>query len=237
MNANCGGLTGMTDMKSKNNQHSVQRLRELLQSGHYLKEGRLPPERELSVELGISRTALRKALSVLEAENLIWRHVGRGTFVGSRTMGKHAARFLAAEITNPAEIMEVRMVFEPKMAAIAALRATPGNLEQMTNALVKSEAATDPLSFEVWDGALHLTIAASTGNSLLISFFDAINSLREDKLWGRLKEASFNRSRHQSYCRQHRKLVVAIMDRDAVTAEQVMRTHLESVQKNLLGNL
>lgn len=224
-------------MKSKNNQHSVQRLRELLQSGHYLKEGRLPPERELSVELGISRTALRKALSVLEAENLIWRHVGRGTFVGSRTMGKHAARFLAAEITNPAEIMEVRMVFEPKMAAIAALRATPGNLEQMTNALVKSEAATDPLSFEVWDGALHLTIAASTGNSLLISFFDAINSLREDKLWGRLKEASFNRSRHQSYCRQHRKLVVAIMDRDAVTAEQVMRTHLESVQKNLLGNL
>lgn len=143
---------------------------------------------------------------------------------------------MVAEITNPAEIMEVRMVFEPKMAAIAALRATPGNLEQMTNALVKSEAATDPLSFEVWDGALHQAIASSTGNSLLISFFEAINSLREDKLWGRLKEASFNRSRHQSYCRQHRKLVDAIIDRDAVTAEGIMRTHLEAVQKNLLGN-
>lgn len=223
-------------MKTKKNQHLVQRLRELLQSGRYPQEGRLPPERDLSVELGISRAALRKALSVLEAENLIWRHVGRGTFVGPRTMGKPEARFMVAEITNPAEIMEVRMVFEPKMAAIAALRATPGNLEQMTNALVKSEAATDPLSFEVWDGALHQAIASSTGNSLLISFFEAINSLREDKLWGRLKEASFNRSRHQSYCRQHRKLVDAIIDRDAVTAEGIMRTHLEAVQKNLLGN-
>ena len=224
-------------MKTKNNQHLVQRLRELLQSGRYPQEGRLPPERELSVELGISRAALRKALSVLEAENLIWRHVGRGTFVGSRTTGKHEARFMVAEITNPAEIMEVRMVFEPKTAAIAALRATPGNLEQITNALVKSEAAMDPVSFEVWDGALHQAIATSTGNSLLISFFEAINSLREDKLWGRLKEASFSRSRHQFYCRQHRKLVDAINDRDAVTAERMMRTHLEAVQKNLLGNL
>ena len=224
-------------MKSKNNQHSVQRLRELLQSGRFPQKGRLPPERELSVELGISRAALRKALSVLEAENLIWRHVGRGTFVGSRTTEKQEARFMIAEITNPAEIMEVRMVFEPKTAAVAALRATPGNLEQITNALVKSEAAKDPLSFEVWDGALHQAIAASTGNSLLISFFDAINNLREDKLWGRLKEASFSRSRHQFYCRQHRKLVDAIIDRDAVTAERVMRTHLEAVQKNLLGNL
>ncbi|MDF1591043.1 MAG: FadR/GntR family transcriptional regulator [Desulfobacterales bacterium] len=224
-------------MKSRNNEQSVQRLRELLQSGRYPQEGRLPPERELSVELGISRAALRKALSVLEAENLIWRHVGRGTFVGSRTTGKHEARFMVAEITNPAEIMEVRMVFEPKTAAIAALRATPGNLEKITNALIKSEAATDPLSFEVWDGALHRAIAASTGNSLLVSLFEAINSLREDKLWGRLKEASFNRERHQFYCRQHRKMVAAIADRDAAEAERMMRMHLEAVQKNLLGNL
>jgi len=227
----------MAEIKIKNNQLSVQRLRQLLQSGSFPKESRLPPERELSVELGLSRAALRKALSVLEAENLIWRHVGRGTFVGPRTRGKHAAGVMVAESTNPAEIMEVRIVLEPKIAAIAALRATPGNREEMTNALAKSEAATDPASFEVWDGALHHAIAESTGNSLLISLFEAINGLREDTLWGRLKEASFSRSRHQYYCQQHRNLVDAIMDRDAVVAERMMRAHLETVQKNLLGNL
>jgi len=226
----------VTKPKVKNNQLLLKRLRELLQSGRYPNESRLPPERELAIELGISRAALRKALSVLEAENQIWRHVGRGTFVGPRTTGKPGVRFMAAEITNPAEIMEVRLVFEPKVAAIAALRSTPSDIEQINNMLIKSETATDPHSFEVWDGALHQAIAASTGNSLLISFFDAINNLREDRLWGRLKEASFSRSRHQFYCRQHHKLVDAIMDRDANAAERMMRMHLESVQKNLLGS-
>jgi len=171
-------------MKTKNNQHLVQRLRELLQSGRYPKESRLPPERELSVELGISRAALRKALSVLEAENLIWRHVGRGTFVGPRTQGKHAARFMAAEITNPAEIMEVRMVFEPKMAAIAALRATPGYLEQMTHALVKSEVATDPVSFEMWDGVLHQAIASLPLQQRVVIVLYYINDLSLQEIAG-----------------------------------------------------
>lgn len=227
----------MTGRKTRNHPLLVQRLRELLQSGRYPKESRLPPERELSAELGFSRTALRKALSVLEAENLIWRHVGRGTFVGPRTVGRHEARVLVAETTNPSEIMEVRMVLEPKMAAIAALRATAGDIERMHNALVKSETTTDPAYFELWDGALHQAVALSTGNSLLISLFEAINSLREDKLWGRLKEASFSDERHQRYCRQHRQLVEAIVDRDAAAAERLMRLHLEAVQKNLLGNL
>lgn len=223
-------------MKTRNNQLSTQRLRELLQSGRYSPGSRLPPERELSVELGISRAALRKALSILEAERLIWRHVGRGTFAGPRPSEKHEARFTVAEITNPAEIMEVRMIFEPKIAAIAALRATPGDIRQMTHALVKSEEATQAQAFEMWDSALHGAIASSTGNSLLISLFESINRLREDNLWGRLKEASFSRSRHQFYCRQHRKLVDVIADRDAVAAERMMHTHLEAVQKNLLKN-
>jgi len=224
-------------MVRTNDHKPIQKLRERIQDGYYAEQSRLPPERKLAVEFGVSRTVLRKALAILEAENLIWRHVGRGTFVGPRDKGRHETRFKIAEITNPAEIMEVRMVLEPKIAAIAALRATPGDIEQINNMLIKSEAAADPLAFEMWDGALHRAIATSTGNSLLLSFFEAVNGLREDKLWGRLKEASFSRSRHQSYCQEHRQLVEAIVDRNAAAAERLMRMHLEAVQKNLLGNL
>ena len=144
---------------------------------------------------------------------------------------------MIAEFTNPAEIMEVRLVIEPKIAAIAALRATPDDIDRMENALAKSTAALDSVTFEKWDGALHEAIAASTGNALLISFFKAVNSLREDKLWGSLKEASLNRSRQELYGRQHRNLVEAIHDRNAAKAEKVMRIHLEEVQKNLLGTI
>jgi len=230
-------MTWISEVKSRKNEQVIQRLRTLLQSGRYPKESRLPPERQLCFELNVSRAALRKALSILEAENLIWRHVGRGTFVGPRIVNRHAVQIAVSESTNPAEVLEMRMIFEPKIAAIAALRATSGDVERMTNALNKSQSAIAAAAFEIWDGALHQAIAQSTGNSLLISFFEAINSLREDKLWGRLKEASFNRDRHQLYCRQHRRLVEAIIDRDAAAAEQLMRLHLESVQKNLMGNL
>lgn len=222
-------------MKMTNKQGPVQKLRDLLKSGKYPDQSRLPPERILSVQLGISRTVLRKALSVLESENLIWRHVGRGTFVGAQPKADKSAHFMIADFTNPSEIMEVRLVFEPKIAAMAALRATPDDIDQMQNALDKSLVSEDTASFERWDEALHQAMAKSTGNTLLISFFDAINNLRGDKIWGRLKEASLNRERQQMYCSQHRKLLAAINDRDAVKAEQTMREHLEEVQKNLLG--
>lgn len=230
-----GMITG--SMNKQNNKNPVQQLRRLLESGRYPGQGRLPPERELSVELGVSRSALRKGLSVLEAENLIWRHVGRGTFVGPKPAVKQESQIGISEGTNPAEIMEVRFVLEPKIAAMAALRATPADMEAMKTALIKSEDATDAAAFEILDGALHQMVANSCGNSLLISFFNAINSLREDKIWGRLKEASFSGSRHRLYCRQHRELVEAINDRDAAAAEKIMRAHLETVQRNLLGSI
>jgi len=223
-------------MKSENGLDPIQQLRKLLQSGRYPDQSRLPPERMLSERFGISRAVLRKALSVLEAENLIWRHVGRGTFVGAKPKAEQKDPFMIADFTNPAEIMEVRLVIEPKNAAIAALKATPDDIDRMKNALAKSATAADAVSFEKWDGALHEAIATSTGNSLLISFFKTLNSLRENKIWGSLKEASLNRQVKQSYCDQHRKLVLAITDRNALEAEQAMRSHLEDVQKNLLGS-
>jgi len=223
-------------VKSKNGLDPTRQLRQLLQSGRYPDQSRLPPERTLSAEFGISRAVLRKALSVLEAENLIWRHVGRGTFIGARPKAEKKDPLMIADFTNPAEIMEVRLVIEPKNAAIAALKATPDDIDRMKNALAKSAAATDSVSFEKWDGALHEAIATSTGNSLLISFFKTLNSLRENKIWGSLKEASLNREIKQAYYVQHQKLVSAITDRKALEAEQAMRSHLEDVQKNLLGS-
>lgn len=69
---------------------ALARLRNHLAAIELPVDSRLPPERELAQALGISRADLRKALAVLEAENLIWRHVGKGTFIGSRPIDTHA---------------------------------------------------------------------------------------------------------------------------------------------------
>lgn len=218
--------------------NAVEALERLIESGRYPQQGRLPPERVLADRLGITRTALRKALSVLEAQNRIWRHVGRGTFVGPRA--ESLATDALAGLTNtthPAEIMETRLVLEPKIAAIAALRATKNDLDRLIHCLGRGESAADFATFEHWDEALHLAVSESTQNLLLVSMFKALNNLRQQQIWGRLKEAAMNSGRQKAYVLQHREIVEAIEHRNPGLAEKRMRHHLETVQKNLLGHI
>ena len=78
---------------------------------------RLPPERRLVETLGLNRPALRKALAVLEAEGQIWRHVGKGTFVGTRPLNDLGDVAAIARKTNPGEVMRTRVLLEPEVAA------------------------------------------------------------------------------------------------------------------------
>ena len=87
-------------------------------------DGRLPPERELCESLGVSRGDLRKALDVLERDGHIWRHVGKGTFVGSGPVEEAIGISEIAGSSNPADVMRARLIIEPEIAREAALHAT-----------------------------------------------------------------------------------------------------------------
>src|SRR6476659_7563688 len=103
----------------------ITQLRAYLTQTELPDDGRLPPERDLSDALGASRTELRKALSALESEGQLWRHVGKGTFIGSRPLDTFADIAALARRTNPAEVMRVRLIVEPEIARAAALTVTP----------------------------------------------------------------------------------------------------------------
>ena len=103
---------------------TLVRLRAYLDGGGLSVDSRLPPERELSRSLGVSRAGLRQALAVLEAEGQIWRHVGKGTFVGSRPIGETVAVSEIAARSNPSDVMRARLILEPELTREAALHAT-----------------------------------------------------------------------------------------------------------------
>lgn len=97
-------------------------------SARFPLHSRLPPERALCEQLGVGRATLRHALRTLEAQGRISRHVGRGTFVGGRPNSVHSdICALGAESTLP-EMLEVRMMVEPTVARLAALRARSAHL-------------------------------------------------------------------------------------------------------------
>ena len=213
---------------------ALSRLQGLLADRQYPLNGRLPPERSLCRELGVNRGALRKALAVLEAEGQIWRHVGRGTFVGTRPAETVGDVSRIGSRTNPADVMEARLLIEPELARLAARNATSTDVDEMRHCIRKTKSARDWRVYEAWDTKLHRAVAAATHNALLLSLFDTLNIVRRATVWGRLRVAKPTPDpSHHSFA-EHDALFAAIAERDLDLAAACMRRHLETVRRNLL---
>jgi len=212
----------------------ITQLRAYLAQAELPEDGRLPPERDLSEALGVSRTELRKALGTLEAEGQIWRHVGKGTFVGSRPIDSLADIAALAKRTNPAEVMRARLIIEPEIARAAALTATPMHLAEMRSCHARTREAATWRQYESWDNRLHRTIAEAAQNIPLLGLFDTLNALRRAVTWGRLRSTPVKpRPDHHSFA-EHEAIITAIENRDMGGAASAMRAHLQTVERKLL---
>ncbi|MGH9066618.1 MAG: FadR/GntR family transcriptional regulator [Acidimicrobiales bacterium] len=218
-------------------------------------DGRLPTERELAEQLGLTRTAVRRGLASLEAEGRISREVGRGTFLRWYPAGV-SSRFdqgFDGELggsfdgpqgprpgprpddVGPADVMAVRRLVEPQVIPLVVAWATNRELQAMERCLARGRTAGSHEEFETWDAALHRTIAAGSHNRLFMRIFAVIESARHGPLWGDLKRRSYSRERRDEYQQDHEKLVAALRVRDVDGATRAMREHLWRVERNMMG--
>lgn len=219
----------------ENSTYALERLRGLLHSDQLDADGKLPTERVLSELFDVSRRALRRALEVLEAEGLIWRKQGSGTYAGQQPDGwsEHVGSIIAA--TDIGEIMEVRLRIEPQLAQLAAIRSKSTAIERMYELTEKIYASDDADGRELWDGALHRLIAQSAGNQFFLTIFDFVNHVRQDEAWRTIRELArnSNRTRERTYA-QHRAIIDAIAARNPMGAAEAMRQHLLLLQESLV---
>ncbi len=199
----------------------------MVESGVYPPGARLPTERALAEQLNLPRSAVRDALAGLEAEGAIVRKVGSGTFVAK------ASR--PATDASPTEIMEGRLLIEPRLAVLAVAHATAADFARMDHCNREAERTDSFEEFEHWDAALHQAIAEATHNRLLIELFRAITRARDQADWGELKRRSLTPDRRETYREQHRRIVAALRARDGARAEAELVAHLKTVRDNLLG--
>jgi DNA-binding FadR family transcriptional regulator len=213
-----------------------QSLRALLaegaQDGTFGPGSKLPTERDLVQRLAAPRSAIRRALEVLERDGVVIRHVGRGTFL---TDTAPTPGHGAPTDTSPAEIMQVRQLLEPQVAALAARVATQLDLDRVTECLHQGGASSDFEGFESWDAKLHRAIAAAAHNGLLMNMFDVMNAARSLPVWGTLKRRTSTPELRRCYHLEHTAIVEALLDRDPPSAQDNMRQHLQNVSDALLG--
>lgn len=215
-------------------ERSLQKLRALISSGQYPLQSKLPPERELCLMLNLSRSALREGLEVLEAEGRIWRHVGKGTFVGERKGRELADLSQLSAMCSPDSVIEARLLIEPIVARLAAMRATAAEVDQIRHWQEKSAGARDIKTWELWEGTLHRSIAQAAHNDFLLAIFDTFFELRGTTPWGELRWAPLTVERKAFYSQQHATVVEAITRRDAKRAEEAMHTHMVAVRNDIL---
>lgn len=207
----------------------LARLSEALDAGDFTKAGRLLPERELCARLNVGRYRLRQALGRLEAEGTIWRRQGQGTFLSS-VHPPRAAEFLdRASETSPAEMMEVRIEFEPILARLCALRASRDQIEDIRQKAVLAAEANTSRSFENSDFAFHRAVAEGANNVLLLAMFDLATAALRRADWRVARQSTFSHSRQTAVSGEHEDIVLAIAEHNPRAAEQAMRLHLRSV--------
>lgn len=216
------------------NHDAAARLRAYLADSNLELNSRLPPERTLSRQLGVSRSLLRRALAELEAAGQIWRHVGRGTFIGSRPLESASDIDYVSSHTTPRELMEARLLIEPGLTRLAASHATNADIRELEHCIRKTKSATDWRIYEIWDINLHRTIAAAAHNTCLMALFDTLNAVKRSVVWTRPREVPLARKLDHHSFPEHDAIYNAIIERDPARAEAAMRRHLGSVRDRLM---
>lgn len=198
---------------------------------------RLPTERDLGEQFGLSRSTVRRVLGDLKRRRLITQTVGSGTYVADDVHQALAvlAPVLPLHATSPSELMAARLVLEPAIVDMVIGSATAADFLRMDECNARAEAATTLEDFEHWDAALHEAIAAAAHNGFIASVFRLMNEVRATGEWGVLKRRSATPERRLEYQQEHRALVAALKQRDAERARALCLAHLLHVRTNLLG--
>ena len=198
--------------------------------------GRLPPERRIAAELGLTRAAVRKTLDRLEAEGRIVRHVGRGTFLRGDHDGAGGAMETIKRHTSPREAMQARLLVEPELAALAAVNASSEQIGRLRALAASMRTVPDWSGYEHLDGRFHREIAEAAGNKLLLAVHDLVNEVRRAVIWAWLDTRPAGPPADYSSFAEHEAILDAIARRDRQRAAQAMRDHLRTTSRKLIGS-
>ena len=219
--------------KDKIGQEVARRIEKLIADD--LKPGdKVPPERQLAEMFNVSRSSIRDGIHALEIAGLLDRRQGAGTVVrelSADSIVNPLASVLIQKRQLVSELLDVRKMLEPPLAARAALNATADDLAEMEDILrrqhekvMRGETAIDE------DSEFHYAIALAANNSVILKVLDVLMDLLRDTRTRSLQVEG----RLQKSFAGHRRILSALKRRDAEAAEKAMRRHLQDVEEIVL---
>ncbi|MBB1599080.1 FadR/GntR family transcriptional regulator [Variovorax sp. UMC13] len=204
----------------------ADQLRTLIGDGEFATGARLPAERDLARQLGVSRPSVREALIALEVEGWVEVRTGSGVYVQDRSQRK--ANPVATAEWGPLELIRARRVVEGETAALAALQGRRKDVDAMTRAIVLMQelAGRNVMPLE-GDRAFHLAIVGACGNTVLQETVEGFWDSRNGPIFTRLGGYFETLPSWRSAIAEHEQIRDAIAARDADAARTAMHEHMD----------
>jgi DNA-binding FadR family transcriptional regulator len=218
-------------------EHAAEHLARLIRTGEYGSGTKLPAERDLARQFGVSRTTVREALLALEIRGLVEVRTGSGAFVtpnDERAASSHATKDTGA---GPFELLAARKLFEPPVAAAAALSITEAELAALraTLPLIETRRRDHWEKLEV-DRTFHVLIAKATHNAVIVEVVEDLWREMFGPIFALLSERTQLTHKQSMTFSDHKAIVGCLERRDAPAAHAAMLGHLVNVELTLLGN-
>ncbi|WP_190813251.1 FadR/GntR family transcriptional regulator [Saccharopolyspora pogona] len=206
-------------------------LRERILAGDFPEHTALPPERDLVEQAQMSRTTVREALRILEAQGFVRLKTGRagGAFVslpGEESVASTVSMFIQGRRIRRETLLETREALEPMLARLAAKRRTDADLERIEAANAAMARSADSLSgFLQANVDWHVGVAEASHNDLLVGFMSALSRA----IYLSTENRSFvDDSIRKATARAHEAITKAIRDQDEVSAARRMSKHVHA---------
>lgn len=217
-------------------QQIADQIRELIAKGSFHVGGRLPPERELALLLGVSRPSLREALIALDVQGHVEIRGGSGVYVcpqPERTSGKATP----ALGESPRELMQTRSALESAVVIIACANGTPEQLKRLRAIVTRMRAEVQrsraPLEL---DRRFHMTLAEMSGNSVMARLIAELFDERHSPISAKLSSKYETPATWKTALKEHEAILRALDARDPIAAQAAMLSHLRASELRWVGD-
>jgi DNA-binding FadR family transcriptional regulator len=213
----------------------ADQLRQLIDRGEYAVGARLPTERELAQQFGLSRPTVREALIALEVEGRVRIRVGSGIYV--RSVAGHPPRAQRDDDEGPFELLRAREFVEGAVAAEAALHATSDDVVRLDDVIARMRNSNHPSAETIGlDRDFHTSVAGILGNAVLVRVVGEMFDQRLNPYFERLSSYFENGQSWRAATDEHAAVRDAISAHDSAAARAAMQKHLQLSQLRFSRN-
>ncbi len=220
----------------------AEQIMERVRDGRLPRGSKLPAERELAAQMGVSRPSVREALIALELLGVVEIRIGQGTFV----VGKPASmeRLGSSKMVSPFDLLEARVTIESNVAVLVAWKWKDGTIDERT--FKKTYEITEQMKRVVADDdrveefyalglGFHKALAEASNNEVLFEVVGSLVEATSHPLWALInKKILENRSAREDQIREHELVLDAIQRGDGEAASRAMRHHIEELAELVL---